>query len=159
MYRPQYFYETPPGFRDEPFVRPVTYGQDLSGSLPAGQFLQSYVVQMDGDAPQIIRGLFWQGRQQGQGTDEIGSVQVRLRDAFGIDLTDGFIPLWLLCWGAGVTPPDGGSGRAKVFEPELYCPPSSVLLIDYFDPDGAAYAYPGLMEFRGVKRFPEGCTI
>lgn len=160
MNRPQFFFETPPGFKDIPFVRPVTYGQDSSGGIPAQSYLNNYIVQMDNDAPQIIRSLFWQGQQQGQGAGPLsGSVQIQLRDAFGNYLTDGYVPIWLYFWGAGSTPPDGGSGRCRPFESELYCPPGSVLTIDYFNPSSSAtaYQYPGLMEFRGVKRLPESC--
>jgi hypothetical protein len=82
-----------------------------------------------------------------------------MRDTYGNYLTDGYIPLWLLFWGAGSTTPDGGSGRAKVFEPELYCEPGSIFLFDFFNPPGATYQYPGLFELRGVKRLPEGCKI
>lgn len=161
MNRPQYFFTTPAGYRDISFVRPVTYNQDPSGGIPPGQYLYNYIVQLDNDAPQIFRSLFWQGEQQGQGAGALsGSVQIQLRDAFGNYLTDGYIPLWLLFWGAGSTFPDGGSGRAKVFEPELYCPPGSVLILDYFNPSSSvtAYQYPGLMEFRGIKRYPEACA-
>lgn len=159
MNRPQFFYSTPAGYKDVPFVRPVTYGQDPSGGISPGQYLRDFVVQLDNDAPQLFRSLFWQGEEQGQGAGPLtGSVQIQLRDAYGNYLTDGFIPLWLLAWGAGSTFPDGGSGRAKVFEPELYCPEGSILLIDYFNPDTASYQYPGLLEFRGVKRLKGDCS-
>lgn len=157
MNRPQFFFTTPAGFQDEPYVRPVTYGQDAFDGIPPGTYINDYVVKLDNDTDQLFRSLFWQGANQGQGAGSLsGNVQIRLRDAFGNYLTDGYIPIWLLCWGAGSQPPDGGSGRAKVFEPELYCPAGSILLIDYFNP-GGTYEYPGLFEFRGVKRWPEGC--
>lgn len=159
MNRPQYFYTTPDGFKDVPYVKPITYGQNVTGGIPPGQYLNNFVVQLDNDAPQLFRSLFWQGAQQGQGAGPAsGSIQIQLRDAYGNYLTDGYVPIWLLCWGAGSTPPDGGSGRAKVWEPELYCPAGSILLVDYFNPDGGTYQYPGLFEFRGVKRFPLGCA-
>ena len=155
MNRPQFFNVTPPGFKDVPYVKPITYGENPVGvTLAPGQIYNDFVVQLDNDFDQIFRSLFWQGVQQG----EAGSVQIQLRDAFGNYLTDGYVPIYLLCWGAGSTPPDGGSGRAKVFEPELYCPLGSILLIDFQNPDTAAssYALPGLFEFRGVKRMPLG---
>ena len=159
MNRPQYFYATPAGFVDVPFCNPITYGENATGGIPPGQYLRNFVVQLDNDADQLFRSLFWQGEQQGEGAGPLsGSVQIQLRDAYGNYLTDGYVPIWLLCWGAGSTPPDGGSGRAKVFEPELYCPKGSALLIDYFNPD-SIYQYPGLMEFRGVKRYPAGCNL
>ena len=150
MNRPQYFWPTPKGFQDTPFVRPVGFNTDPSGNFPAGQYQQSYVIQLDNDAPQLLRSLFMQGVQQGQLQD----LQIQLKDAHGNYLTDGYVPAWLYFWGAGSTPTDGGSGRAKVFEPELYCPPGSVLMLDFFSANGSAY--PGLMEFRGVKRFRLG---
>ena len=157
MNRPQFFFSTPSGFKDVPFVRPVNFGQDAAAGIPPGQYWRNYVVQLDNDVPQIFRSWFWQGEEQGEGAGPLsGSIQVQLRDAYGNYLTDGFVPLWLLCWGPGSTPPDGGSGRCKVFEPELYCRAGSILLIDYFNPDGSTYTYPGLMEFRGVKRYPLG---
>lgn len=159
MNRPQYFYRTPDGFLDIPFVRPVTFGQDPTGSIPPQQYLNDYIVQLDNDAPQLFRSLFWQGEEQGQGAGPLtGSIQIRMRDAYGNFITDGFVPIWLYCWGAGSTPPDGGSGRAKVWEPELYCPSGSVLTIDFYNPGVEAFAYPGLLEFRGIKRFPVGCA-
>lgn len=158
MFRPQFYWPTPKGFKDVPFVKPVTYSQNTTGALAAGQYWINYIVQMDYDAEQYIRSIFWQGANQGQSAGALqGSVQVQLVDAFGVDLTDGYIPLWLYAWGSGVTQPDGGSGRAKVFEPEIYCPKGSVLKVNYFVPDGGDYQIPGLFEFRGVKRFPEGC--
>jgi hypothetical protein len=131
--RPQFFHSTPKGFSDVPFVRPVTFGQDVHATIPSGGYLNDYIVQLDNDAPQLFRSLFWQGAQQGQGPDVAGSLQVRVRDAFGNFITDGYIPIWLLFWGAGSTTPDGGSGRAKVFEPELYCEPGSTLIFDFFN--------------------------
>lgn len=158
IYRPQYQWPTPAGYVDIPFVRPVNFGQDVSTSLAPGAYLRDYVIEMDNDAPQLIRSLFWQGNQQGfPATSTTGSIQIQMRNAQGDYLTDGFIPLWLLFWGAGSTPTDGGSGRAKVFEPDLICPPGSVLILDYFNPDGGTFTTPGIMEFRGVKRFPAAC--
>jgi len=151
MNRPQYFYTTPKGFQDIPYVCPVTFGGNATGGVAAGQYLNNFVVQLDNDADQLFRSLFFQGIQQGQGV----SYQIQMRDAYGNYLTDGYIPIYLLVWGAGSTPEDGGSGRAMVFEPELYCPKGSCLLIDYYFPSGGSY--PGLYEFRGVKRFPLGC--
>ena len=160
MFRPQFFNMTPTGFRDVPFVRPVNYGQDVTQTLNGPEYLNNYIVQMDKDAAQIIRSLFWQGAQQGEAAvPNAGSVQVQMRNAFGNFLTDGYVPIWLLCWGAGSTPVDGGSGRAKVFEPELFCPAGSVLIFDFYCPDGVWVA-PGLFELRGVKRFPVGvCAL
>lgn len=144
MNRPQFFFKTPPGFRDESFVRPVNIGQDISGVIPAGQFVNNFVIQMDQDAPQIIRSLFVEGAQQ----DENPNLHIQLRDAYGNFLTDGYIPLWLYADGAGSTSPDGGSGRAKVFEPELYCPPGSVLIADFFSPGGVL----GIPTYAGPSR-------
>ena len=154
MFRPQFSFQTPKGFKDVPYVLPVTFGQNVTGGLPAGQYYPNFILQTDNDAASIFRSLFWQGEQQG----ETDPMQVQLRDAYGNYLTDGYIPLWLYAWGAGNTTPDGGSGRAKVFEPELYCPPGSVLIIDYFNPSAGGTQLPGNFEFRGVKRYPEVCS-
>ena len=159
MHRPQFQYSTPKGFKDVPYRRSVSVGQDNNGLVAPGQYVWNYVVQLDADAPQRFRSLFWQGQQQGQpATATVGSLQIQLRDGDGIFVTDGFIPIWLCCWGVGSTPPDGGSGRAKVFEPELVCKPGGQLIFDFFNPDGASYAYPGYFELCGVKRWPEGCV-
>lgn len=159
MWRPQFEYYTPPGFKDIPYVKPVSVGQDASALIPPGQYLYNFVVQLDTDAPALLRSFFWQGANQGQGASATaGSIQLQLRDGDGVYLTDGFIPIWLLGWGAGSTPPDGGSGRTKIFERELVCRAGGQLLIDFFNPDGANYQYPGYGEIRGVKRWPEGCV-
>ncbi len=130
MFRPQFSFGTPAGYKDVPYVRPVTVGQDINVPIPSGQFVKDYVIRLDNDAPSIFRSLFVQGVQQDQSTQ----IQMQLRDAYGNYLTDGYIPLDLYAWGAGNTPPDGGSGRAKVFEPELYCPAGSVMIADFFNP-------------------------
>lgn len=158
MFRPQFFYETPAGFRDEPYVRPVTTSQDVQITISPGEQYRSYIVQMDYDAPQLIRSLFWQGANQGQAAGPLtGSFAVQIISPFDVEMTDGFIPIWLLGWGSGVTQPDGGSGRAKVFEPEVYSPAGSVWRFNFFDPDGGTIILPTLFELRGVKRYPEGC--
>jgi len=161
-YRPQYFYRTPPGYVDIPFVRPVTIGQDPTYDLAQGTSGLNYVVQMDYDAPQIIRSIFYQGANQGQGAGILsGAVQLQVRDTRGYALTDGYLPLWLYAYGAGNTPQDGGSGRGKVFEPESYCDPGSVWLFDFFAPGTSlvnpGFKVPGLFELRGVKRYKQGC--
>ncbi len=153
MFRPQFSYSTPKGYKDFPYVLPVTFGQNVTVSLLAGRLYQNFLIQTDNDAPSILRSLFWQGVQQA----ETDAMQIQLRDAYGNYLTDGYIPLWLYAWGAGNTTPDGGSGRAKVFEPELFCPPGSVLILDYFNASTATTQLPGNLEFRGVKRYPEVC--
>ena len=130
MFRAQFSFGTPPGFKDVPYVRPVTVGQDVNVPIPSGEFYNNYIIPLDNDAPSIFRSLFIQGVQQ----DQPSQIQMQLRDAFGNFLTDGYIPLDLYAWGAGNTPPDGGSGRAKVFEPELYCPKGSVLIADFYNP-------------------------
>src|ERR1035437_8803161 len=134
MNRPQYFNSTPSGFRDVPYVKPVTAGQNVSGLIPANGYLLNYVIQLDNDAPQLFRSLFIEGIEQAQAA----GIQMQLRDAFGVFLTDGYVPLHLFALGAGSTPPDGGSGRAKVFEPELFCPAGSVLIADFFNPSTSA---------------------
>lgn len=159
MNRPQFFWPTPPGYKDVPFVKPVTLSQNATITLPAGDQYRSYIVQMDWDAPQLIRGFFWEGANQGQAAGPLsGSIQVQIVDAFGVEMTDGYLPIWLLGWGSGVTQPDGGSGRAPVFEPEMYCPPGSVVKLNFYNPDGADFIMPGLLEYRGIKRYPEGCS-
>lgn len=158
MFRPQFYWPTPPGYKDVPFVKPVTFSQNQDATLPAGQQFRNYIIQMDWDAPQLIRSLFWQGANQGQAAGPLsGSEQVQLIDAFDVEMTDGYIPIWLFAWGSGVTQPDGGSGRAKTFEPEIFCPAGSVLKVNFFNPDGADLLLPGLFEMRGIKRLPEGC--
>lgn len=132
MNRPQFFHATPEGYQDIPFVRPVVLGQDLGGTLVDGEILNDFIIQLDNDAPQIFWSLFIEGVQQ----DQAAEIHMRLRDAFGNFLTDGYVPLWLYAWGAGSETPDGGSGRAKVFEPEIYCPPGSVLIADFLSSGG-----------------------
>jgi hypothetical protein len=137
MNRPQYFWPTPPGYQDYGWVRPVTVNQDPSGFIPPGGYLNDYIIPLDNDLPMLLRSLFIEGVQQAAAS----GLQIQLRDAFGNYLTDGYIPLWLYATGAGSTPPDGGSGRTKVFEPELYCAPGSNLIADFYNPGGSAAAF------------------
>lgn len=151
-YRPQFFFTTPSGYRDVPYVRPVIGDEDQSGSS-TGNLVSNYIIQLDKDADQIFHSLFIQGPNQGQAED----FMIQLRDSWGNFITDGFVPLSLYAWGAGETPEDGGSGRAKVFESELYCPRGSVLIADFWN-GGASFLFPPFMEFRGIKRFKGACA-
>ena len=138
MYRPQFQFGTPPGYVDVPYVRALAVGQDPSFVVPPGEVLLNYVLQLDADAPTLFRSLFVQGALQGQDND----IQLRIRDAFGNYLTDGFVSVSLFAWGAGKSP-DSGSGRCKIWEPELYCPAGSVLMIDFFNPGPNAISFGG----------------
>lgn len=131
MNRPQFYWPTPDGYKDYPYVRPVPYDNEAQISIPPGQFLYHYVVRMDEDAPTIIRSLYVEGLDQNA---QNINLHIQLRDAWGVLLTDDFVPLNLYAVGSSVTPPDGGSGRTKVFEPELYCPPGSNITFDLYNP-------------------------
>src|SRR5262249_52965847 len=90
---PQFFFPTPPGFKDEPFVLPISFAQNINITLAPGEQYRSYVIRMDSDYDQYIRSIFWQGTQQGQGPKDLGyGLKVKLIVAFGYDFPAGLIP-------------------------------------------------------------------
>lgn len=118
-------------------MRPLAVGQDPAFIVPPGEFFLNYILQLDADAPTLFRSLFVLGAIQGQDND----MQIRVRDSFGNFITDGFVKLSLFAWGAGN--PDQGSGRCKIFEPELFCPAGSTLILDFFNPGPNAISFGG----------------
>jgi hypothetical protein len=143
QYRAQWIYYTPKGYRDEPFDVPFTFNVAEDGNQH-----NNFPIQLDDDAPFIVRGFF----QNGAGTAAVPSV-----------LGLGFARLW-----DANSPPNGlSAGFAYNFggwgfgpfswpiEPEVYCEAGSVLMID-FQLQSTANPTPIIQGcFMGIKRRPE----
>lgn len=122
MYRPQFVYETPEGFEDEPFE----YWFDshnvpaLGVSLTSGQQLLNVPLPTQPDAD-----FFWRAIKI---TASNNKFYIRFRDGFGNYLSE-FIP------GSNYIPsptpaeaPIGGT--PVVLEPEVPCPAGTILYVD-----------------------------
>jgi hypothetical protein len=124
LFKPQWAYATPPGYRDELYLIPFQFG------VPAtGQLVQGLTVQMDDDVPFYLRAIVF---PQIADFQLVGGVSnpglVRVYDSRGNPLTDGLV-LFMGAWGE--------SGFLNVnafgfsFEPEVPCDPGGNLRFDF----------------------------
>ena len=124
MRQVQFPYPDPPsGMQWEEFVYyfDSTNTPGLSTPLVVGQTLLNIPLQLQSDAPFIIRGIQVNDPQQFLG--------LRFRDAFGRFLSDDFVPSYNY---SSFQPLNGSlPGIAFVLvEPGLACPKGSVILVD-----------------------------
>jgi len=115
-YRPQFAYETPPGFVDEEFLYAFTRDNTPSltpGLLPGQSFLNVSLL-LEKDVEYWVRSI--------EVVDPSGVLGVRFRDAQGTNLSPAavFVPSTSFT----------KSGPAVAQEPELYCPAGSYLSVD-----------------------------
>lgn len=136
-YRPQWVYFTPPGFRDEDYRYVVSFPLVANGLEQA-----NFQVQLDDDAPFVLRGIWWPGGAT--------ATECRIRDPWGNYLMSDY------CLNGGgllLTGPQTGSSPVAV-ESEIICPAGSFLTFDFWpSTNGFNTAFNYVGELRGVKRF------
>jgi len=134
QYRAQWIYYTPPGFRDEPFDVPWAFTINNNGNP-----YRNNPVQLDDDAPYIIRGFFCPNLLN-NGTAELYDANTPA-NALSSALVYNFGG-----WGFGPF--------SWPIEPEIYCRPGALLMIDFqLNNAGGTTALYGC--FMGVKRRKE----
>ena len=138
QYRAQWVYYTPPGYRDDPFDVPFSFTVPQDGNQH-----QNFPVQLDDDAPFIVRGFF----------GNAGPTSLA---------TNGFATIWdanapANALSVGLAYNYGGWGFSPFswpVEPELYCQAGAVLMIDFeITNSGGTSSLQGC--FMGVKRRKE----
>ena len=146
LYRPQYAFETPRGFRDETFH----YSFDkstvaaLGVSIAAGALVNDIILQLQNDAEFVCRAIKVHLAAAGSNLD------LWLKDPFGNYLSQTYIPINRAYRGAGI----GVVGRLPVIiEPEIICPAGGMWTAYLYNPTTGALMPPAFTLF-GVKRYP-----
>lgn len=120
VYRAQWTYVTPPGYRDEIFEQPFFWQL-----VANGQLYRDLPIQLDDDADFIIRKIEFDGTPGGG-----GSSLVRFRDAFGNPLTTGYDNNGFLLPNGLILAMGFLGALSLPLESEIWCPAGSVLLVD-----------------------------
>lgn len=122
MYRPEFAYETPAGFEDEPFEHffDKNNAPALAGPFTSGQQVLDIPLRLDTDAD-----FFWRAIKITAASQKFF---IRFRDPFGNLLSD-YIPA------ANYIPSptrfEAPLGSAPVpLEPEIPCPAGSIVFVD-----------------------------
>lgn len=134
LYKPQWAYKTPEGYRDDFYVIPFSFLVPADGLLHLG-----FPVQLDDDVPYLVRGIIF---------PMIGTAQpnyntippmafpglVRMWDSHGNPLTEGLV-LALGVWGqsgfADAKTPTGINAFGFPIEPEVECSPGGAVIFDF----------------------------
>jgi hypothetical protein len=134
QYRAQWIYYTPPGYRDEPFDVPFSFIINQDGNP-----YKNNPVQLDDDAPYIVRGFYCPSLLN-KGVAELYDANTpsnALSSALVYNAGG---------WGLG--------GFSWPVEPELYCQPGALLMIDFqLNNSGGTATISG--SFLGIKRRKE----
>jgi len=142
LFKPQFAYPTPAGYRDETYLIPFTFNVDGSG-LIARQF----PWQLDDDVPFFLRGIIFP--QIGLHNYATAPGYCRIWDSHGNPLSQGLV-LALGMWSqAGLDWAGNAYAWGFPIEPEIECSPGGALLFDFQLMTNAAVAfatYTGVLE-------------
>ena len=148
IYRPQFAYPTPDGFRDqetEQFFDSQAFGL-LNPQVGDPPIIYDIPLTLDPDAD-----FRWRGEKFDHAT--LSNFGVRFRDCHLNYLSDDFIPVWLVFIGPSLSARGGGQGITH--EPEILCPATGVVMMDIksFDTVPWTTGGPGNVTLCGVKRY------
>ena len=152
IYRPQFAYPTPRGYRDEQFH----YAFDLSNvpqlaktSIAAGAFLQNIPLPLQQDAAFLWNSITVSGANS---ADPV--IAGRFRDPYGNYLSDDFVPFDLYCHPAGG--PVIGTLDCP-WEPAIECPAGAIIWLDLKNQTtGSSNLTLVRLLLGGLKRYPIG---
>jgi hypothetical protein len=155
-YRPQWIFETPEGYRDEPWAQCLT-GVTLGiiDPSPANATPVQYttkgpfLISFDRDAE------FWICSIAIDAPGNFRAVGIQIIDAYGFYIMDDFVGIDLYAVPMGQNPNRGG-GYARTFNTPHYVPAGAVWQLTFNNFDNTHSALPNL-ELRGVKRFKMVC--
>lgn len=134
LFKPQWAYQTPDGYRDDFYVIPFSF------KVPAdGKLYLAFPVQMDDDVPYLIRGILF---------PIIGTAQpnantipplafpglVRMWDSHGNTITEGLVlalGVWAQSGFSDAKTPTGINAFGFPIEPEVECSPGGAILFDF----------------------------
>ena len=134
VFKPQWAYKTPVGYRDDFYLVPFTFTIAADGLLHLG-----LPWQLDDDVPYIVRGVIFP--QIGTANPLYNQIPrlafpglCRITDTIGNRLSDGLV-LALGVWGqsgfASADTPTGINAFGFPVEPEVECAPGGALLFDF----------------------------
>jgi hypothetical protein len=124
LFKPQFSYPTPEGFRDEVFLVPFQFNV-----LGDGKLVRQLPWQLDDDVPYIIRGIIFP--QIGLSNNSPAPGFARIWDTQGNPLSLGLV-LALGMWSqAGLDWAGNGYAWGFPIEPEVECSPGGALLFDF----------------------------
>lgn len=156
IYRPQFAFSTPPGFRDEAFHYSFdsTNVPALGATIPSGGLVANLTFQMQNDAEFILRSI----KVTGSGSERGGLTQtavsdlaLQIKDPFGQYLSASFLPISCYLTGGG----EAIVGRMFIpFESEIRCPRSGFFEVFLYNPTAGGLLPPSFT-FYGVKRYQE----
>jgi hypothetical protein len=142
LFKPQFSYATPEGYRDEEFLIPF-----LFSVLGNGQLVRQLPWQLDDDVPFIIRGIIFP--QIGLSNNSPAPGYARIWDTQGNPLSLGLV-LALGMWSqAGLDWQGNAYAWGFPIEPEIECAPGGALLFDFQLQTNAGIAsttYTGVLE-------------
>jgi hypothetical protein len=123
LFKPQWAYKTPDGYRDEPYLIPFTFSVLMNGSL-----VSSLPLQLDDDAPYLWRAIVFPAVGPLVGSPNGFPGLVRIRDSHGNPITDGLV----YALGAyGLSGLANQNAFGFPIEPEIECAPGGTLLFDF----------------------------
>ena len=146
MFRPQFAYPTPAGYRDEQFH----YAFDsfntplLSGTVAAGALVSLIPLVLQTDAPFFARGIK-------VATVGGSNLKIQFKDPWGNYLSSAPLPINLYVNPGGAA---GPGFSPVVIEPEIQCPAGGIFWVWLQNTSGAPVAAPAI-SFYGVKRYKE----
>ena len=152
LYRPQYAFETPRGFRDETFhyTFDKTTIAALGVTLPTLQLRNDIILQLQNDQEFVCRAIAVLGAADERAGSAVSNLYIWLKDPFGNYLSQTYVPIsrYLTGGGAGVI------GRFPVIiEPEIICPAGGMWTMYLYNPTTGSINPPAIT-FFGVKRYP-----
>jgi hypothetical protein len=169
IYRPEFAYSTPPGFRDQEFEH-FYDTTSTPGFNPATgtQSVLNIPLNIDTDAEFRWRGIRLKFTDSDEDLSGIANIGLRWRTPEGAYLSPssdtspfGFVPVYL----AYITPKNDNNvngGMSCIIEPEIICPAASVVWLDMFSFDLGVSGYLQFLWLTGVKRFSDekscGCA-
>ena len=150
MYRPQWAYKTPDGYRDEPWAQCLSASAvPALGTIGGNAITPVFMVNFDRDADVWILGI---AIDAGSNFRSIG---VQFTDAYGYLLSDDFVGVDLYAKPLGQNP-DRGGGWVRTFNPPHLVPAGGTWQLAIKNFDNTTGSIPD-MELRGFKRFRVIC--
>ena len=148
-YRPQWFYPTPRGSRDQPFNYFYDIANAAYSSLAALSSQESIPLALETGSKFMWRGV--RLNLDGGNSGIPVTLLVRFYDPLGNALSSDFVPVIQY-----VNPSGSACGAIPVpLEPEIECPSGSLILVSFKNVDTNAVNLPDVTLY-GMKRYDEG---
>lgn len=149
MFRPQFAYATPPGYKDQDFQYSFDGNTNtplLSGNINSGVLIQNIILPLQPDEV-----FLWRGWKVQSYSISFMPLYIQWRDPMGNYLSLCPVPVAHIALPGGIA----GYGFETVpIEPEIPCPAGSNVLCSLYNASPAPTQLPRVVLY-GVKRGPE----